>query len=180
MLNKFKSASKCNSGLETEDGRGLTTLSCAFTGHREIEEQHSKTLRMLTKQAVKSRYNEGVANFISGMASGFDMLAAEVVLELREECPGISLTAVVPFRGQDDRFSLSDKQRYSQILEEADEVIVLSEHYNKKAFYYRNLWMVDHADCMIAYFNGIHRGGTYFTFHTAQGRGLPVVNLYNL
>lgn len=63
------------------------------------------------------------------MALGFDIMAAKIVLDLKEECPEIVLICVVPFAGQADRWFPSKLQEYEQILDEADQVITLSQHY---------------------------------------------------
>ena len=69
--------------------------SVAFTGHRTYRGAAADALR----RTVGELYARGFRNFLSGMAVGFDLAAAEAVLELRERAPGVRLVAAVPFRG---------------------------------------------------------------------------------
>ena len=68
--------------------------SVAFTGHRTYRGAAADALR----RTVGELYARGFRNFLSGMAVGFDLAAAEAVLELRERAPGVRLVAAVPFR----------------------------------------------------------------------------------
>ena len=154
------------------------TQSCTFTGHRDIEFSKIRPLKVALRDAILQCYNEGVTNFICGMALGFDMMAAEIVLNLRDECPDITLTAVVPFDGQEDRWRPSEQHRYDSILDEADQVIILSERYFKGCEMKRNAFMANGSCRVIAYFNGEPHGGTYYTFKSANEAGQQVVNLY--
>ena len=96
--------------------------SVAFTGHRTYRDAAADALR----RTVGELYARGFRNFLSGMAVGFDLAAAEAVLELRERAPGVRLVAAVPFRGQEMRFSPADRERFRRVLAEADSVEVLA------------------------------------------------------
>ena len=77
------------------------------------------------------------------MAVGFDLAAAEAVLELRERVPGVRLVAAVPFRGQEMRFSPADRERFRRVLAEADSVEVLAPAYHRGCYAVRNDFLVD-------------------------------------
>ena len=53
------------------------------------------------------------------MCEGFDLIAAEEVLNLKKEYPHIHLKCVVPFKGQAERYTQADKRRYDTILAQA-------------------------------------------------------------
>ena len=66
--------------------------TCAFTGHRpqnlpfgfnEEDERCIDLKKTLREQIINLIENEGVTHFISGMAIGVDMYAAEIVLGLK-------------------------------------------------------------------------------------------------
>lgn len=61
-------------------------------------------------------YEHGITRFMTGMAVGFDMLEAEVVLSMKGLCPDIKLMAVVPYSGQAERFSDYNHRRYDALL----------------------------------------------------------------
>lgn len=131
------------------------------------------------------------------------MLAAEVVLSLKETLPQIQLVAVVPYRGQSERWTPYEQRRYERLLAVADEVRVLSERYFNGCLLRRNDYMIRRADHIIAYFaygedglrrmqleqaplhsactvfDGKQKGGTFYTVRNATALGLTVTNLYN-
>lgn len=75
--------------------------------------------------------------FYIGCAVGFDMMAAHTILEQRKQYPDMVLVAVVPYVGQDVYFNKEDKQRYADILRQADKVVVLSEYYYAQCYAHR-------------------------------------------
>ena len=77
-----------------------TNLHAAFTGHRTYDGRGDAALRVL----LDAMYARGFRTFLSGMAVGFDLAAAEAVVALRHAHPDVRLVAVVPFRRQAARF----------------------------------------------------------------------------
>lgn len=138
--------------------------SCAFTGHRQLLDDFSpKALKTLVRSLVK----DGVRTFYVGMAEGFDLAAAEVVLREKKKDPSLKLVACIPFYGQERRFSDEDKKRYAAILRKADEQVYVSEHYRTTCFFERNRYMADRADVLVAYLNQ-PKGGTAYTVRYFQ------------
>lgn len=152
--------------------------TAAFTGHRYIPYKDKAHLKSIIRQAVLACHQSDIHRFLCGMAAGFDLLAAETVLELRKEYSDIRLVAVIPFHNQPDRFSPMDKSRYLRVLEQADKAVVLSNTYFDGCFLRRNDYMLEHSCHVIAYFNGEHKGGTYYTYKRAKRMGLGICNLY--
>lgn len=83
--------------------------SIAFTGHREIPSEQQSEVRERLKQAVILAYKQGKYRCFCGMALGFDLMAAEVVLSLKGKLPSLQLIAVVPFKGQNCRWNVSEQ-----------------------------------------------------------------------
>ena len=152
--------------------------SVAFTGHRSVPYAQIGIVRFRLQNAVKRFYNNGYRIFYCGMAVGFDLLAAEVVLSLKEELKDIKLVAAVPFKNQYFKFTREDKKRYFEVLKKADEVIVLSEEYYKGCLLRRNDFMLENCSSLIAFYNGEQKGGTYYTCKHAEERRMPVLNIY--
>ncbi len=144
----------------------------AFTGHRHYAGEAATELALL----VRSLYEEGYRTFLCGMAIGFDLAAGEAVVALREEYPEVRLVAVVPCVGQERAFSPIDRLRYAQLLEQADARIVLAQRYHKGCYHERNAYLIDHAACLVAWYDGT-MGGTQQSFLLALHRGLRVENL---
>uniref|UniRef100_UPI004055A109 SLOG family protein n=1 Tax=Alistipes sp. TaxID=1872444 RepID=UPI004055A109 len=146
----------------------------AFTGHRSYRGEQEAAL----KEVIRRLYGEGYTYFLSGMAAGFDLAAAEAVLALRAEL-GIRLCCVIPYAGQRGGLPKGDQGRYDRVLEEADEVVQLAEGYFRGCFHKRNDFLVDHASCVVAYYNS-PKGGTHYTVQRALKRGLSLINIYPL
>lgn len=157
--------------MRTEDHR---RLSAAFTGHRRYRGQSDDALRAV----VRELYARGLRAFWSGMAAGFDLAAAEAVLALRDELPGVRLCCAVPFPAQADRYSEADRIRYERILRRADEVTLLAPRYEPRCYLRRDEFMVDRSAVVVAWFDG-SGGGTRYTWEYARRRRTERINLWN-
>jgi len=146
----------------------------AFTGHRSYDGSAGEQLTL----TVRALYGRGYRTFLSGMAPGFDLAAAEAVLDLAEECPGIGVVAVIPFAGHIDRLTEADRRRYRRVLERAVDVVTLAERYTRQAYFRRNDFLVDNASYMVSWYNGDVGCGTGYTVSRARRNRLPVENLY--
>lgn len=152
--------------------------SVAFTGHRFIPYSKLPIVKAALKNVIIELYAKGYNTYYCGMAMGFDLLSAEVLLSLKTEYKELRLIAVVPYRNQDERFSFVDKKRYHSILNRADETIVLHEDYCQGCLLRRNDYMLAHSNQVIAYFDGENKGGTFYTCRNAQAEGMPVINMF--
>ena len=148
----------------------------AFTGHRDFRMDEQELTEKLTK-AIREEYRNGFRVFITGMAQGFDLLAAEAVIELKKMHDNILLVCAIPFRGQENRYSPQDKQRYFMVLNAADEAEYLSEGYYDGCFLRRNDYMLENSSALIAHFDDSKKSGTGYTIRRAQRAGKQVVNL---
>jgi uncharacterized phage-like protein YoqJ len=153
-------------------------VSAAFTGHRFYNFSQKEVIKGRLTQVMLGAYEHGIRNFISGFAIGIDLMAAQIVQSLKLSCPGMTLTAAIPFRGQADRFNVNDKMIYEELMASADEVIILSERYYTRCFLDRDEFMVENASLLIAFYDGREKGGTYYTIKKARHSGIPVVNVY--
>lgn len=113
------------------------------------------------------------------MALGFDLMAAECMLQAKRYFNDITLTAVIPFRDQCGMWNLNDRQRYRAVLRQADFRILLSERYYKGCLLVRNDFMLSHACRIVACYDGRRRGGTFYTCNRARAMNIPVINLYD-
>lgn len=153
--------------------------SAAFTGHRFLPFGNHEYLKEQIRNVIVECYNQGIHNYLCGMAMGFDLLAAETVILLKDKLVNLHLTAVVPYRNQSERWYTKDQSRYRVILGKADQIIILNEQYFNGCFLRRNDYMLSHSSRLIAYFDGKPQGGTFYTCRKAQSYGIPVTNLYS-
>lgn len=158
----------------------LRKRRCCFTGHRPeklgISELKAKAL---LRTAIEQAVTDGFVTFISGMARGVDVWAAEIVLEIRKENSGIHLICASPYEGFEKRWSYTEQKRYGDILSQADLVRFVCNHYSRSCFQIRNEWMIDHSAMVIAAFNG-KSGGTKNTISYAKRNGVYVYNVLNI
>ena len=152
--------------------------SIAFTGHRIIPLVRQEDVRVRLIAAVAFACKSGITHFYCGMALGVDLMAAEVVLSLKDKFPDIRLIAVVPFSGQSNRWAFSEQERYHRILAKTDKVVVLSENYFRECLLRRNDYMLSHSCGVIAYYDGKPKGGTFYTVRKAERMKMEVVNIY--
>lgn len=148
--------------------------SVAFTGHRTCRMEACGSLR----EVIEGLYARGMRTFLSGMAVGFDLAAAEAVVACRADTsPGLRLVAVVPFAGQPARFGAYDRIRYERLLAAADKVVVLSDSYHRGCYAARNDYLTNHASVIVAWYDG-SPGGTQYTVRRAVALGREVRNLH--
>lgn len=112
------------------------------------------------------------------MAEGFDMIAAEAVLQLKEQYEDMTLAAAIPFRAQAEWFDPQDQLLYRELLKKADRVVMLSEKYYRGCYLRRDTYMVSRASMVIAYWDNVCNGGTYHTVKKAVETGREVINLF--
>ena len=148
-----------------------------FTGHREIDPEMEHNVRALVREAVKIYIKRGYDCFISGGAMGFDTIAAEEVIRLREEGNDIKLLLALPCKKQTVKWTCNDKvNRYANITEAADGVVYTSDGYFNGCMHVRNRFMVDNSSVCIAYLTS-SKGGTAYTCTYAEKKGKELVNL---
>jgi len=134
-------------------------------------------MRSRTKTQILTAINKGYVNFMSGMALGFDMICAELVLELKIVCPQIKLICVLPCKNQSSVWHDKKTQdRYKRILENADLTICLSDTYTPTCMQERNKFMVDNSSAIIGLYDG-KTGGTQQTLNYAKAQGLKVITI---
>ncbi len=155
--------------------RDRTTL--CFSGHRSYVASAEGEARLAA--ALEAALDDGYRVFVSGMAPGFDLAAAEAVVRLRG-AGDVRLVAAIPFRGQPRGYGADDRRRYDALLEAADEVCVLAEGYSHGCYYRRDEWMVDRSGRIVCWYDGGNgrSSGTRYTVRRALKAGLEVVNVF--
>ena len=136
--------------------------TCCFTGHRPEKIADPDFVKARLRETILSALKDGYTDFISGMARGVDLWAAEAVLSLRGEGRPVRLICAYPFPGH--------SAESLPVSEKADEVYDICPTFFKAGFHLRNRWMVDRSGAVIAVFNG-SRGGTKLTVDYALSLG---------
>ena len=148
---------------------GLEETAC-FSGYRaeklpfsvrDENQEYDKFLWSLSSVIRKSA-EKGYRIFYTGGCTGFDILAGEMLLGMKEEFPEIQLIAVLPFEEQANTWGEFWREKYFTLLEHCDDVITLQPRY-----------MVDRSSLLICYYDG-KTGGTQSTVAYAEKLGLEV------
>jgi len=163
----------------------LSKTTCCFTGHRPqnlpwgFNEKDERCLRVMgeVEREVQKAIERGYTTFITGMALGFDIMCAEVVLKLKKHYPNIKLIGALPCRTQDKLWSEKDKLRYRDVLKKLDKIRCIYENYiGSECMMERNRYMINNSSLVIALFNG-SKGGTKRTLEYAKKQGVECIIL---
>lgn len=141
--------------------------TCCFTGHRKLpKDMIEKTVISLDRE-VENLIDQGVTDFITGGALGFDQIAAFLIIAKKEMGREIRLIFALPCRNQDEHWTDEQKRLYRNLLAEADEIVYVSE---------RNRYMVDRsAFCICALLHPL--SGTGQTVRYAKQQRIKVINV---
>ncbi len=173
-----------NSAKHIAPGRRSACRCCSFTGHRPArlpwgyDERDARCMefKFRLRESLEYLIGRGYVDFMSGGALGFDLMAAEIVLSLREKYPWVRLIMVIPFDGQADRWTEEQRRRWLGIIEASDRVVHVSHGYDRGVFFRRNHYLVENANLLLAAFDG-HPGGTAGTIAYAKRHGVKVVTI---
>ena len=150
--------------------------TACFTGHRTIPFLQKQKLKKRTKQVLIEAIEQGYRYFGAGGALGFDTLAAQAILELKNEYPQIRLILVLPCRDQTRGWKEADIAEYERIMKAADKVTYTSEQYYSGCMHKRNRHLVDYSSLCICYLTEAS-GGTAYTVNYARSQGLKIINV---
>ena len=158
----------------------LLPKTCFFTGHRHISADEATSLKSRLNEELLNAINAGYTHFITGGAIGFDALAAEQVIRLREDYSDIRLILYLPCTNHTQNWKENDKMRFDAIESFADEIYyVTREGYREGCMKKRNNAMTEASDMCIAYLKN-PVSGTAQAVKLAEKKGLKIINIADL
>ena len=141
----------------------------AITGHRPNKlggYDPNPTSKQVQKAIERALLLLKPDKLITGMALGVDQWAA--ALCIRHSIPFI---AAVPCMEHEIKWNDKSQELYFRLLNKAEEVVVVTQTpYNSKVMQKRNVWMVDHADTLLAVWDG-SKSGTANCIASARKQG---------
>ncbi len=149
-----------------------------FTGHRKLGAPAEYVTDRVTK-IIEGLIHEGYLYFGAGGARGFDALASEAVLNLKEKYPQIHLILVLPFDEQyihEKKWTRLEIEQYHSLKARASKTVILSEGYSSGVYYRRNRHLVNNSSVCVAYLTRSNTGTSY-TVNYAKAQGLRVLNI---
>ena len=157
----------------------------AFTGHRpeklpwgtDENSAEGVLFKFRLRETLEYLIGRGYTDFLSGAARGFDTIAAEMVISLREIYPWIRLTVVLPCADQARKWDDVDRARWENIVTNSDHVETLARTFDRGCMFRRNRYLVDHADLVLACYDGDPHSGTGMTVNYAHRQDVKVRRL---
>lgn len=161
-------------------------MTYGFTGHRPPKlggygKEAQQKLYNFTYQTVFVHLNTGEDSTIIGMAQGWDMAVAESCLIL-----GIPYIAAIPYPGQEYRWPDPNVRKlYQNLLDTAERAVYVSQGEEPVTTWraatllqFRNQYIVDHSDKLIALWDGEEIGGTWNCVKYARFKKVEVINVW--
>ena len=159
----------------------IALKSACFTGHRNIKGDIQQLRADMYDKLERAIVNGGIVDYYAGGAIGFDTIAAETVLRLRDKYPQISLNLVLPCCPEDQtqKWSNQQKQVYFDIKNSADTVEFTAQKYYNGCMQKRNARLVELADFCFCYWDcSSAMSGTAQTVRYALNKQIQVWNFY--
>lgn len=161
----------------------MIKTACAFTGHRpkSFPWKYNEAAPdcVLLKEALAAQITalaeQGVTDYLSGMALGTDLWCAQIVLDLQKKYPALKLHAILPCEGQDSKWTAPAQAQYHTILNQASNVVYVSRTYTSNCMLQRNRYLAAHASILLAVYNGTQRSGTGATVNYARKLGRKII-----
>lgn len=102
--------------------------TCCFIGHRSIDPGETEKIKTRIKYIIDPMLQKGVKFFGVGGNVGFDMLAAEYILYLRDVIrKKIKLILVLPYPNYFENREETDIRKEKQLIQKADKVVYVSQ-----------------------------------------------------
>ena len=147
---------------------------CCFSGHRNIAEKELPKIKLELDLTLRKLIEEGVRVFICGGARGFDLIAAENVVFLKNTFPFIKLELILPCKAHEKFWSEKEKEEFYKISSLADSVKYLYEEYNESCMFERNRALIDSSDILLCYLTE-DSGGTAYTVKLAAKKKKRII-----
>jgi uncharacterized phage-like protein YoqJ len=152
-----------------------------FSGHRpeklpgqgKESDEKTKMLKSLLYFKIRESIEQGYMYFITGLARGVDLWAAEIVLELKSDYPHIQLICAKPIKNHGLNFMGKDKYMFEHAIQNAMKVVYTSKEYHRDCYKIRNCYMVDNSSKLIALVSN-YASGTGQTISYAKKCGIEV------
>lgn len=185
MWQQNKSWSQARKPAQSLPTSRSSIKTVAFTGHRpeklpwgtEENSAEGVLFKFRLRETLEYLIVRGYTDFLSGATRGFDTIAAEMVISLREIYPWIRLTVVLPCADQARKWEDADRARWENIVTNSDHVETMQASFDRGCMFKRNRYLVDHADLVLACYNGDPHSGTGMTVNYAHKKDVKVRRL---
>jgi hypothetical protein len=129
------------------------------------------------KEEFGPRFPDMTETYSHRLRQKADTIAAEMVISLREIYPWIRLTVVLPCADQARKWNDAERVRWENIVTNSDHVETLARTFDRGCMFRRNRYLVDHADLVLACYDGDQHSGTGMTVNYAHKKNVKVRRL---
>lgn len=155
----------------------MKSAKCFFTGHRILSNEDKERLQKILIKYIEQLESEGIYEFYTGGALGFDYVAAMAVAEVKNKKPYICLKLCLPCYGSEKRWSSKEKFNFQMLKTKCDSFEYMSkEEYYDGCMQKRNEDMAKMCGTCIAFCKR-DKSGTKKTIDFAESNGCRVINL---
>lgn len=142
--------------------------ACCILGQRteklpwryDEEQPECRAFKARLHDVMMELVRNGVTTFYTDMSDGVNMIAAEIVLQVKGEMPDerVRLIGVLPYEEQAARWAVPLRERYFNIMAQADGEVLMSNRFTFTCYRDSAQYMMKHSSHMIAVINpGIGR-----------------------
>lgn len=188
-------STRCSKDNVVEDIAEKKRIHIALTGHRpnklggyDIATPAYKRLQLDMEYYIEYQLTtHDVVYCHSGLALGADTIWSKAILAMKERYPKrVFFHAEIPMMNQKDAwFKKSDIDFWHKQVELADTSTVYDEDFHNydesmrkrmagKVLNQRNIGMIDHADVLLAVYDGTTSGGTKNAITYAESKGKEI------
>lgn len=104
------------------------------------------------------------------------------MLRLKEqpEHDDIELVVVLPYPDYDKQWDIRSRERLAFLIRHSTECITVGKSTGQESYMQRNRYMVDHADCLLAVYDGEQnlKSATMQTVSYAEKKGIPTLFIH--
>ena len=163
----------------------MRDMRVCFSGHRKVEGRYPPSLKWKEIFSTVVGICQHLANtwgaveFISGGALGFDTVAAQAVIWMKNHGyrGRVTLTMALPFPGYNKVWPHGSIAEIESICNYgADKVLYVTQQtaYDPRLLQIRNIWMKDNSDTAIILWDGSKGGTSNFRYaHICDRRRIP-------
>lgn len=157
--------------------------ACVITGHQPHKlpwgQDEESPLCTMFKSILLVRIlmliDKGYNTFYTGMSWGVDLIFGELIISLKEKYPNIKLIGVLPYEDMHAKWHVTYQERYFDLIDACDDLIVLNHNYHKNCYRERNEYLVNNSQRLIAVFDERYqRSGTLKIIKIAKFRGRTI------
>lgn len=150
--------------------------ACTFIGNRDLSLNEQWALRPRLQQAILNYLNAGGYFFACVGSYGFDLVAAEEVLNFKQYYPYIQMILLLPYPHYTSRWTMEDQQRLQQVMQYSIYRYSYSA-YRKGIYSERNQQLIDGSNYCIYYSDSKTAPYTQSIIDYAIDNGIWTTNL---